>query len=154
MKEISPERKKLYTVGLILMAVGILLFLSVFVSAAMHFGDFSNFAERGRNQFLRAFIGMVLVGVGGVIRAIGSHGTAGSGLVLDPRKAKEDLEPWARMGGGLVKDALDEADVKISQSAQMPFDEKLRRLEALKEEGLISHAEYEVKRGEILTEKF
>ena len=154
MKEISPERKKLYTVGLILMAVGILLFLSVFVSAAMHFGDFSNFAERGRNQFLRAFIGMVLVGVGGVIRAIGSHGTAGSGLVLDPRKAKEDLEPWARMGGGLVKDALDEADVKISQSAQMPFDEKLRRLETLKEEGLISHAEYEVKRGEILTEKF
>lgn len=154
MKEISPERKTLYNVGLILMGIGILLFLSVFVSTAMHFGDFSDFEERGRNQFLRAIIGMVLTGIGGVIRAIGAQGAAGSGLVLDPKRAKEDLEPWARMGGGLVKDALNEAGMKSPGVSQMAFDEKLRRLEALKKEGLVSEAEYQAKRQEILEEKF
>lgn len=32
---------------------------------------------------------------------------AGSGVILDPEKAKEELEPFSRMAGGMVKDALD-----------------------------------------------
>jgi len=33
--------------------------------------------------------------------------------VLDPEKAREDLEPYSRMAGGMVKDAMDEAAVKL-----------------------------------------
>ena len=38
---------------------------------------------------------------------------AGSGVVLDPEKARQELEPYSRMAGGMVKDALDEADVNL-----------------------------------------
>ena len=36
---------------------------------------------------------------------------AGSGVVLDPEKARKDVEPWSRMGGGVVQDALSEIEV-------------------------------------------
>jgi hypothetical protein len=39
---------------------------------------------------------------------IGARGLAGSGVVLDPEKARGDLEPYTRMAGGMLKDALDE----------------------------------------------
>jgi uncharacterized OB-fold protein len=48
-----------------------------------------------------------------ILRRIGARGVAGSGLVLDPDKAREELEPYSRMAGGMVKDALEEADVSL-----------------------------------------
>lgn len=153
MKEIPPERKALYYIGMVVAGIGLITFLSVFISGAMHFGDFSGFEERSRSQFTRAIVGMVLVAVGAMLRGIGARGSAGSGLVLDPKKAEEDLEPWDRVGGGLVKDALDEVGMKSPTGAAMPFDEKLRRLEALRKEGLLSDAEYQAKRREVLAEK-
>lgn len=40
------------------------------------------------------------------------------------------------------------------QSSKLQFDEKLRRLEALKSDGLITETEYTEKRKEILVEKW
>jgi hypothetical protein len=56
---------------------------------------------------------MALLLVGGILRGIGARGLAGSGVVLDPHKAREELEPYSRMTGGMVKDALDEAGVDL-----------------------------------------
>ena len=67
-----------------------------------------------------AFIGFGLIAGGGAIRGLAAKGVAGSGLVLDPEKAREDLEPWSRMGGGMVKDVLDEADIKVGSGGSEP----------------------------------
>ena len=54
------------------------------------------------------------------MRNLAARGTAGSGLVLDPEKAREDLKPWTGMAGGMVKDVLDEADIKIGSGGSEP----------------------------------
>ena len=57
--------------------------------------------------------GFVLMVAGTLLRRVGSQGLAGSGLVLDPEQARQDLEPFSRQTGGMVKDALDEADIHL-----------------------------------------
>lgn len=50
-----------------------------------------------------------------------------------------------------------QVDVEVTDSYQEKkesFDEKLRKLKALKDDGLISEEEYEVKRKEILSDKW
>jgi hypothetical protein len=49
------------------------------------------------------------------MRNIAARGKAGSGLVLDPQQAREDVEPWSRMQGGVIKDTLDEAGINLEQ---------------------------------------
>ena len=112
-KRISGERKIAYYLGAALMVVGGITFLSVFVTAAMNFGNFGNFVTDARSSMLRAIIGMILLAVGSFVRRIGARGMAGSGVVLDPEKARSELEPYTRMAGGMVKDALDEADIEL-----------------------------------------
>lgn len=112
-RQISEERKAAYYLGAVLMVIGGLLFFSVFISAAMNFGDFHNFEANARSSMFRAFGGMGLMIVGAIVRGIGARGLAGSGVVLDPEKAKQELEPYSRMAGGMLKDALDEADIDI-----------------------------------------
>jgi hypothetical protein len=112
-KQISEERKTAYYLGMVLMVIGGLLFFSVFISAATNFGNFNNFEENARSSMLRAIGGMALLFLGGIIRGIGARGLAGSGVVLDPEKARGELEPYSRMAGGMVKDALDEANVSL-----------------------------------------
>lgn len=110
-RQISEERKAAYYIGMVLIIIGVLSFASTFLSAAMHFGDFSNFESRGRSMAMRAFGGMALMMLGAVIRGIGARGLAGAGVMLDPEQARQELEPYSRMAGGMVKDALDEADL-------------------------------------------
>lgn len=117
-KQISEERKTAYYLGMVLMVVGGLLFFSVFITGAMNFGNFSNFEASARSSMFRAFGGMALLIVGGIIRGIGARGLAGSGVVLDPEKARQELEPYSRMAGGMVKDALDEANVNLGGKAE------------------------------------
>lgn len=134
-------------------AIGFLSFISVFFSAAMHFGDFSNFDEQGRSMAIRAVTGMVLMIAGGAMTAIGRMGLAGSGLKLDPEEARQDIEPWSRMTGGVVHDALDEAGIhlgNLKDHESLSFDERLRRLEKLREDGLINQQEYEATKQKIL----
>lgn len=90
------------------MTIGIVSFLSVFVTAAMRFGDFTNFEARGRSQALRGIGGMICIILGGALQSIGRKGLAGSGLLLDPEKTREDLEPWNRMAGRMADDTLSE----------------------------------------------
>jgi len=110
-KQISEERKTAYYLGMVLMVIGGLVFFSVFITGAMNFGNFNNFEANARSSMFRALGGMGLLIVGGIIRGIGARGMAGSGVVLDPEKARQELEPYSRMAGGMAKDALDEADV-------------------------------------------
>ena len=115
-KRISEERQTAYYVGMGLMIVGGLMFASTFVTFAMHFGDFSNFEGNAKSDMMRAFGGMALLVLGGIVRGIGARGLAGSGVVLNPDQARQDLEPFSRMAGGMVKDALDEAEIKIGSA--------------------------------------
>jgi rRNA maturation endonuclease Nob1 len=34
-------------------------------------------------------------------------------VILDPEKARHELEPYSRMAGGMVKDVLEEANVNL-----------------------------------------
>jgi hypothetical protein len=110
-KQISEGRKTAFYLGTGISLLGLLLFLSTFVTFILNFGDFSNFHSDAKSSAARAFGGMVLLMAGGAIRGMGARGLAGSGVVLDPARAREDLEPYSRMAGGMVKDALDEADL-------------------------------------------
>jgi hypothetical protein len=112
-RHISAERKTAYYVGMGLQILGGLLFASTFVTFLMHFGDFTDFEARARSNGFRAFGGMALLITGGIIRGIGARGLAGSGMLLDPEKARAELEPYSRMAGGMAKDLLDEANIKI-----------------------------------------
>lgn len=105
---ISPQRKKVYYIGMGLILLGLVLFLSTFVTFAMNFGNFDNFVGNAQSNFLRAVLGMILMMLGGGMMTVGLRGLAGSGVVLDPQRAKEDLEPFARMSGGLTDAAFSE----------------------------------------------
>jgi hypothetical protein len=109
--DITPERKLMYYAGMGCTALGVLLFLSVFVTGCANFGNFDNFEGEARSSMARAIGGMVLMMIGSGLMAIGRLGTAGAGVVLDPRKMRKDLEPWNRAAGGMANDALDEIDV-------------------------------------------
>ncbi|HPS03215.1 MAG TPA: zinc ribbon domain-containing protein [Candidatus Sumerlaeota bacterium] len=143
-KQISEERKVAYYAGGILMVLGGLLFFSTFITGINDFGNFSHFDTKAQVQsevlrrmgvmpgtvdrvtpmgkmhstMLRAMGGMVLLIVGGIIRQVGATGLAGSGVILDPDKARQDLEPYSRMAGGMVKDALNEAELHLGGSPQ------------------------------------
>ena len=113
MKQVSRERQAVYTVGLVLMVLGGILFASTFLTFALRMGDVSGFASSARSGIFRALAGMALLIVGAILRGVGARGLAGSGVVLDPEQARQDLEPYSRMAGGMVRDALDEAQVDL-----------------------------------------
>lgn len=119
-RQISPERKALYYGGMGVMALGGLLFLSNFFmlpSPGPFSGPFSDPFADMQGMAARGVGGIVLLAVGGFMMNVGARGAAGSGLVLDPEKAREDLSPWARTAGGLVKDALEEVRATAPQGS-------------------------------------
>ncbi len=124
-REISPGRKTTYYVGMVIMIVGGLMFFSTFVTFATHFGEFGNFVERAKSNMFRAFGGMGLLILGGIIMGVGRRGLAGSGAVLDPKQAREDLEPYSRMVGGMVKDAIDESGISLGSPHPKRIVEKV-----------------------------
>lgn len=150
---ISQRRKTTYYVGLVLIVSGFVTFLSVFVTGLINFGNFDNFPSQVQSSMFRALLGMGLFIAGGILMRIGSRGLAGSGVVLDPEQARRDVEPWSRMAGGAIHDALDEAEIDLGRRGaddDLPFDERLRRLHQLREDGIISDEEYEREKREIL----
>lgn len=150
-RNLSAERRGIYYFGMALAGLGLVLFLSTFVTELMNIGDFSNFQGRVKSGMGRAFGGILCLALGQVMMRIGRSGVAGSGLKLDPEEARTDLEPWSRLSGGMLKDSLDEAGIDLSgPSREMPFDEQLRRLEALKRDGVLSEAEHAAAKAQIL----
>ena len=120
--QISEERKNWYKIGLVMQITGVCLFTLPFIAilfVIMSAGLNGGFEPEGivcvPIAFGGAFIGVALIAGGGVVRGVAARGKAGSGLTRDPEQARKDLEPWSRMGGGVVKDALDEAGVDIGQ---------------------------------------
>jgi len=125
MSKISDERKAAYYLGGVVMAVGGLMFASVFVIFLANFGNFSHFDDIAKLCGGLGFGGMALLVVGSVVRGVGARGVAGSGLKLDPEQAREDLEPYAKMTGGLINDALSE--IKPGQAgAEKPVVVKIK----------------------------
>lgn len=120
-RDISPERKMLYYSGMACSGFGVLLFCSVFVTGCMNFGNFDNFEGEAKSSMARSLGGMVLMVGGGFLMNLGRHGAAGSGVVLDPRQARKDLEPWNRAAGGMTSDALDE--IGIAKKLEAKFGE-------------------------------
>lgn len=90
-KQISPERKFIYYLGLGLIALGVILFLSGFISGPLEgmerFGETPAFFKRGIFG-----VGSIIIGL--VLTSIGAKGAAGSGLILDPERARNDLKPF------------------------------------------------------------
>jgi RNA polymerase subunit RPABC4/transcription elongation factor Spt4 len=86
----------------------------------------------------RVITGMVLMMAGGM-KHVGAKGWAGSGIVLDPEKARKDVEPWSRMGGGVEQDALSEVEVvkKIEDRLDSPAPQvkvRCRKCQTLNDE--------------------
>lgn len=133
-REISEHRKTLYYIGMGMQILGGVLFASTFVSFLIHFGDFTDFESRARNNGLTAFVGMALLIIGGVMRSVGARGLAGSGVVLNPGQAREELEPYSRMAGGMVKDAIEESDINISNDRDQVIMIRCRSCEHLNPE--------------------
>ena len=135
-RNVSEGRKLLYVTGQILIVVGVLTLLSVIATGAMLF----------------AVPGMAMFMSGSVLMVVGRAGLAGSGVVLDPERAREDLEPWARMAGGMMKDGMDEAGIVVGTPAgkRADFAERLRELHALHQEGILSDEEYAREKAEVL----
>ena len=108
---IAPERKALYYAGMAVGAIGFLLFASNFLVVASGFGEPGAMADGAKGFVGRALGGMALIVAGRVMMTVAARGLAGSGFVLNPGQARRDLEPWSRMGGGMMSDALDEIPV-------------------------------------------
>ena len=151
-RDVSEGRKTIFVLGQVISVLGLLSFGSVFVTAVLNFGNFNHFDGQVRSFGLRLFGGIAMIMAGSVLMGIGKAGLAGSGVVLDPQRAREDLEPWSRMAGGLVKDALDESGVALGNGArnEPDFADRLRKLHALKEEGILTEEEYQREKAEIL----
>jgi hypothetical protein len=151
-RQVSPGRKGVYYFGMLLAFAGLLSFFSVFFSVATRFGNPADVSVMGGSLIFRAVSGIIMIGVGRGLMQLGRVGLAGSGIVLDPEQARTDVEPWSRMAGGVVSDALDEAGLHLrdADSAELPVDEKLRRLHKLYEDGIVSEAQYESKKRDLL----
>lgn len=106
--QISKGRKALFYAGRIMMGIGLVLFLSVFVNVA--FSDPWQLVDS--NPMGPGIVGFIMIFVGTLISGVGAAGKAGSGMILDPEQAREDLKPFARQAGGMLSDALDAADIK------------------------------------------
>ena len=97
-----------------------------------------------------AIIAIGIIVVGGVLTALGRAGFAGAGLVLDPEHTRKDVAPCSRLSGGILADTLDEAKIDLSGQPDLPFDKRLRRLEQLRKDGLVTEAEYAVTLARII----
>jgi hypothetical protein len=122
-----------------LTGIGFVTFLSFFVTGVMNFGNFENFEGQARSAGIRGFGGIVLVIIGAALMNIGAKGWAGSGVVLDPNRARKDVEPWSRMGGGILNDALSEVEVakKLEERLEPPAAQvkiRCRQCQALNDE--------------------
>lgn len=104
--KISNERKVIYYIGVCLVVIGFILFMSSF------FADMdTSFSMETPSFFKRAVAGMICMIVGTVLGGIGRSGAAGSGLLLDPEKAREDLKPFNESKGKMINDVVENIDI-------------------------------------------
>lgn len=104
--KISSQRKIFYYIGMGFVGLGVILFMSSFF-VEMDTG----FSMETPSFFKRAVFGMICMVVGSVIAIIGRSGAAGSGLLLDPEKAREDLKPFNESAGKMINDVVENIDI-------------------------------------------
>lgn len=108
MSKISKERKVTYYIGMGMAILGFILFISVFFYGISAMDD--PFMATKTPPFENAVIGMILIIIGFVVMSIGARGAAGSGVILDPEKAREDLKPFNEATGGMINDVISNID--------------------------------------------
>ena len=108
MAKISNERKATYYIGIGMIVIGFILFFSVFFSVASFMNN--PFGGGKEPSFMNSIVGMVLIIAGAIVMNIGARGAAGSGLLLDPEKAREDLKPFNEAKGGMINDVITNID--------------------------------------------
>lgn len=111
-RQVSGERRFAYYGGMLLIAFGLVVFVTGMVKAVGGGGTFVSASDGPSSLLTFGLIGMALFAAGGMLRNLGARGLAGSGAVLDPERARRDLEPFSRQAGGMLKDALDEAGLR------------------------------------------
>jgi hypothetical protein len=110
MSKITTQRKATYYIGMGMIVIGFILFISVFFQAASMMNDpFGKFNREP--SFSNSIIGMLLMIAGSIVMSIGAKGTAGSGILLDPEKAREDLKPFNEAKGEMINDVISNIDV-------------------------------------------
>jgi hypothetical protein len=133
-RQVSVARRVVFYTGYFVMAAGFALLLSFLVT-----GVDAASPSRIRAAALRVLIGLALIPAGLILRKIAIRGLAGSLVILDPPRARADLEPWSRAAGGLLDAALSEVQSakKIAEAAGGGEKIKVRclRCKALNDEG-------------------
>lgn len=109
MSKIPEGRKVTYYVGMGMIVIGVILFLSVFISVASFMSR--PFSGGGFPNFANGIFGFILIAAGGIVSSIGAKGAAGSGIILDPDQAREDLKPFNEARGGMINDVISNIDV-------------------------------------------
>lgn len=125
--DIPMWRKLCYYGGMILIAIGFVLFLSTFFEMFGGSGTSFEQIESGIwGSFNRSITGWILILIGGIVRGVGMKGLAGSGVILNPNKAREDLHPYTHAAGAAVKDIVDgyrSASAEEESQSDDAFDE-------------------------------
>lgn len=120
MAKISNERKITYYIGMGMMILGFILFISVFFSVFSFMGEPSLSGSvmmdpymdgSSAPSFANSIIGMILMIAGAIVMNIGKRGAAGSGIILDPEKQREDLKPFNEAKGEMINDVISNIDV-------------------------------------------
>ena len=113
--KISNQRKIIYYIGMCISVIGFILFMSSFFVNMD-----ASFSTETPSFFKRAVLGMICMIVGSILASIGRLGTAGSGFLLDPEKAREDLKPFSESKGKIVNDVIENIDIvkNINQSSK------------------------------------
>lgn len=127
--ELSSDRKALYYLGGGLMALGFLLFLTPFFSIGCASSNgFESSTSLGHTYassrsdpgMVPSIIGFVMIAVGQLLRSIGARGMRGSGVILDPDGARDDLAPYSRMAGGMLSDAVEASGLDLGRRDDEP----------------------------------
>ncbi len=114
MSKLSNQRKATYYIGMGMTILGFILFISIFFSViGMMNGGVNSldpFASNKGPSFGRPLVGMLLMIVGQFVMRVGARGGAGSGIILDPDRAREDLKPYTEAAGGMINDVISNID--------------------------------------------
>lgn len=123
MAKISNERKAMYYIGMGIMGVGAILFVSVFFEGAKAMNS-PMMMEMDTSIMTRPIIGIIMMVVGGVVMNVGAKGAAGSGLLLDPNRAREDMKPFNEAKGGMINDVISNIDVVQNMTKPQTHQER------------------------------
>jgi len=112
-QEIPVRRKVLHYLGMVLLGAGVTFFLGTFFTGPSIRDDVDEFRRKSGVSMAVAVIGMVLMAGGATLVFVGRLGGVGSSLGLQPKRAREDSQPWVRAGGGTEAARSRAPEVKV-----------------------------------------